>query len=82
VDGPDLDYVKSVTYHLHPTFANPEFKVDRTVSNSNCELTIWTWGIFTVHVEVEDKRGGTYTIDHYLTYNRLLDETGITFQQM
>ena len=70
--GEDLPYVDSVTYSLHETFPNPKRKVKLTPSNPNCQLVIWTWGVFTVKAKIEDKRGLTFEISHYLTYDQEL----------
>lgn len=68
MDGPGLPFVKRVRYGLHSTFPNPNRMVERTVENPNCGLVIWTWGIFTVDVTVEDKQGNTFNIQHPLSY--------------
>ncbi len=70
--GEDLPYVESVTYTLHETFRNPERTVRLTPSNPNCELVIWTWGVFTVKAKIFDKRGLTFEVSHYLTYDKEL----------
>lgn len=74
LEGPDLPYVEKVTYVLHSTFNNPLRSVNRTPANPNCSVDIWTWGIFTVKVIIEDKRGDTTVIHHRLMYDRLLNE--------
>jgi len=71
--GRDLPYVRAVTYRLHPTFPNPVRRVERTAANQACELEIWTWGIFDITAEVEDKQGRTYTLTHTLTYGEELE---------
>src|ERR1044072_2549501 len=70
LEGPDLPYVDQVTYVLHSTFSNPVRVVSRTPANPNCCLDIWTWGIFTVKVIIEDSQGGTSVIHHRLMYDR------------
>ncbi len=72
--GNDLAFVKEATYVLHETFANPVQTIERTMSNQNCMLTIWTWGIFTVRVEIEDNRGNRMRLEHRLTYGREIEE--------
>ena len=72
LEGVELPYVQSVTYWLHHTFANPAQKVVRSVSNPNCQLIIWTWGLFTVRAEIEDKRGNIYEVSHELSYDKQL----------
>jgi transcription initiation factor IIF auxiliary subunit len=72
LEGPDLPYIESVTYTLHETFPHPERTVVRSPSNPNCELTIWTWGLFTVKTAIMDKKGFSYLVDHELSYDREL----------
>lgn len=72
LEGPDLPYVKSATYTLHPTFPSPVRTVERTVSNPNCALEIWTWGIFNVLVDVEDKSGSRQRFEHWMSYDKEL----------
>ena len=82
LEGSDLAYVDSVTYHLHPTFPQPMQRVIRSVTNPLCSLSIWTWGIFTVRAVVADKRGGSFEIEHYLSYNKKLNEPDVRFRRM
>jgi hypothetical protein len=70
--GPDLPFVKAVTYHLHHTFPDALRRVERTVSNPSCQLVIWTWGLFTVRAILEDKHGGSYDVAYDLTYDKQL----------
>lgn len=72
--GNDLAFVKRATYVLHETFANPVQTVERTMGNQNCMLTIWTWGIFTVRVEIEDQQGNKIRLEHRLQYGREIQE--------
>lgn len=72
LDGRDLPYVQRVTYKLHPTFPNPERTVERSVRNPNCELILWTWGLFEVTAVIEDKKGQLYELRHQLGYDREL----------
>jgi transcription initiation factor IIF auxiliary subunit len=69
LEGPDLPYVRSATYTLHPTFADPVRTVERTSSNPNCALDIWTWGLFEVVAEIADKSGGRHLLRHRLRYD-------------
>lgn len=68
LEGPDLPYVKTATYHLHPTFPNPVRTVARRLANPNCALEIWTWGLFELTVEVEDKNGRVHRLVHDMGY--------------
>lgn len=77
--GDDLPYVENVVYKLHPTFADRIRRVQRSISNPNCELVIWTWGIFEVGVEMTDKLGNVYEVNHHLTYGRQIEQGGIEF---
>jgi transcription initiation factor IIF auxiliary subunit len=72
LEGPDLPYVRSATYRLHPTFPDPIRTVTRTVSNPTCALEIWTWGLFEIHVEIEDKSGARQALEYRLNYDRQL----------
>jgi len=72
LEGRDLPHVKSVTYQLHPTFGDTLRVVERSYSNPNCSLIIWTWGIFTVHAYVEDKSGRKHEFVHSLQYGEQL----------
>ncbi len=74
LDGPSLPFVDRVTYVLHPTFPNPERTLARSLSNPNCEMVIWAWGVFTLKAVVEDKQGKLLKINHYLTFGRQLQE--------
>lgn len=81
LDGPELPYVRGVTYKLHPTFNNPERFVARTPSNPNCTLSIWTWGIFDVEAEIMTKDGERQIVVHPLRYDRELRKEGIQFKE-
>lgn len=72
IDGYDLPYVDSVTYSLDPTFPEPVQTVRRTLTNPNCQLTIWTWGLFTVVATIVDKKGNEYRVSHELSYDKEL----------
>lgn len=79
LEGKDLYYVDYVAYKLHPTFQNPVQKVKRTLSNPNCSLVIWTWGVFNLEVELFLKTGEKIVTTHYLSYDRQLKKEGIKF---
>lgn len=74
LSGEDLDLVESVTYTLHKSFNNPIKKINRSLSNLECSLIIWTWGVFQVNVIVKDKFGGFYEFSHNLNYSNLLSK--------
>jgi transcription initiation factor IIF auxiliary subunit len=74
LEGDDLALVESVTYMLHETFPNPTRAVRRTPSNPNCQLVLWTWGVFTVRATVVDKRGFSFRLSHPLEYEKELPE--------
>ncbi len=76
LDGRDLPYVESVTYTLHETFRNPNRTVRRKPSNPNCQLVIWTWGVFTIRATIRDKVGRTYSLVRKLTYDKELPKSG------
>ena len=77
--GYDLPYIQQATYILHPTFPEPIRKVPRNLSNPNCQLVIWTWGLFEVKVTIEDKSNRTFELKHQLTYDKELTLPGIEY---
>jgi transcription initiation factor IIF auxiliary subunit len=77
LEGADLPYVREVVYHLHPTFPQPRRSVRRSSANSNCELILWTWGIFAVRVHVKLKNGEELWLRQQLTYDRQLNRKDI-----
>jgi len=72
LDGNDVPFVRAVTYRLHETFAEPVRVVPRSSSNPNCQLVIWTWGVFAVRAEIQDKKGYIYKVVHVLEYESQL----------
>jgi transcription initiation factor IIF auxiliary subunit len=76
LDGNDLPYIESVTYTLHETFRNPNRTVNRTLANPNCQLTIWTWGLFTIKATILDKKGFSYEVTYKLSYDKELPADG------
>lgn len=54
LEGPDANNVQKVIYTLHPTFPKPRREI---TDSPRFELTIWTWGIFDLPVEIYDKQG-------------------------
>lgn len=72
IEGEELPLVQKVIYVLHETFRNPERTVKLTPSNPNCQLVIWTWGVFTVKAKIVDKRGQIFEVLHRLTYDQEL----------
>jgi len=79
LDGRDLPYVKSVTYTLHQTFPDPVRTVWRTLENQNCQLILWTWGLFAVKAAIEDKQGRVYEVVHNLSYDKQLKQKDIEY---
>lgn len=67
--GPDMPFVKRVTYTLHPSFQVQHNSVQRSLSNPNCKLAVWVWGKFEVFASVEDKKGNIYKLSHYLHFD-------------
>lgn len=67
--GKDLAFVDSVTYTLHKSFGTPVRTVQRSLRNPNCQLIIWTWGVFNVGVSIRDKSGNLYQLVHELAYD-------------
>ena len=77
LEGKDLPFIRRVKYVLHRTFRNNVKIIERTTINPNCMLVLWTWGIFTVKVEIEDINGNVISIDHYLTYGDEINKEGV-----
>ena len=78
IEGKDLPYVKQVKYTLHSTFGKNRVKIiTRKPGNLECGLVIWTWGVFTVQVEIEDIKGNIIKMDHRLTFGEQLRETSV-----
>lgn len=69
LEGSDLAFVKQVTYTLHKSFRNPVQIISRSARNPNCLLTIWTWGFFTIRVDIEDFKDNHMYFDHYMDYS-------------
>ena len=82
LEGPDLPFVESVEYVLHPTFQQPNRVVMRSPANPICKLTIWTWGIFSVEANIRDKRGGIQRLSHFLRYDRELEAPDVQFERL
>ena len=72
LEGMDLPYVAAVTYRLHRSFKERTHRVDRTILNPDCALTIWTWGLFVVHVTIHLKSGHQIPVDHELHYDEAI----------
>ncbi len=80
LDGPDLPFVDSVQYELHPTFTNPTRTVSRTPANPRCKLEIWTWGLFQVTATIRDRKGRTHVRYRDLQYDKEFQAEGVKFQ--
>ena len=80
LEGDDLPFVESVRYLLHESFDNRERTIVRSPSNPNCELVIWTWGLFRVTVTINDKRGQSFALHRDLQYDRELKSSGAKYQ--
>jgi hypothetical protein len=70
--GKELPYVQRTTYRLHETFEDPVRVVERSPTNPNCKLVVWTWGLFDVVVAIEDKTGRIYETIHRMRYDEEL----------
>ncbi|MDZ7290741.1 MAG: hypothetical protein ONB44_18565 [candidate division KSB1 bacterium] len=79
LEGLDLPYVMGVTYRLHSSFPDPNRHVKRTVTNPNCQLVLWTWGLFEIKALVEDKNGRTHELVYELQYDKELSQKGVEF---
>jgi transcription initiation factor IIF auxiliary subunit len=82
LEGVDLPYVASVTYRLHSTFPDPNRTVRRTVANPNCQLMIWTWGLFKIRAMVEDKNGRIHELVYDMKYDQELAQSGVKFEEV
>ena len=82
LEGPDLPFVESVTYRLHPTFQVRNRTVRRSPSNPGCELKIWTWGVFEIEVRVKDRSGVIHRFRHDLTYDQELSGSAYEIRKM
>ena len=71
--GPDVPFVKRVTYILPSSFEARHKRVDRSWSNPNCKLAIRVWGKFEILAIIEDKKGNTYETSHYLDFDSYFD---------
>jgi len=67
--GDDTPFIKKVTYILHPTFKNRIKTVSRMLSNPNCAIAFYAWGIFNIEAKVEFMNGSEYSISHFLRFN-------------
>jgi hypothetical protein len=79
LSGYELPIVQSVTYILHPTFPDPIREVTRTLSNPNCQLVIWTWGLFEIIATIKDKSDRIEKVQHRLGYDKELKRSGISY---
>lgn len=68
LEGSDLPFVDQVTYVLHEDIKPSVQTVERTPSNANCALAIWTPGPFLAKARILDKKGVSYQVDHSLIY--------------
>lgn len=72
--GRDLPYVHQVIYHLPSTVTPPPQPVIRSEAVPDCRLVIWVSEPFEVQAEIEDTRGRRYRRQHFLEFERILDE--------
>jgi transcription initiation factor IIF auxiliary subunit len=82
LEGEDLPHVMNATYKLHETFPNPIQTVRRTLSNLNCQLVIWTWGLFKIKVLIEEKSGVIRELDYALQYDKELRQKDVEFVEV
>lgn len=67
VKGNGLEQVSHVVYHLHPTFPNPDRRVDAS-AGYGFPLESSGWGTFTLRATVYLKAGGTRELSHRLVF--------------
>lgn len=80
LDGPDLPFVRQVTYKLHETFSPDTRTVVRDISNPRCKFDIWTWGVFEVRAIVEDKQGRTFSKSRPMEYASQVSDPDVQFR--
>lgn len=73
LSGPGTIYVQKVRYILHETFSPQIQEVNRSLSNPDCSLRIWTWGIFEVKAEIILKTGEIIYARHQLTFDKEIE---------
>lgn len=81
LEGQDIYYVDWVEYELHETFKDRFRTVERSISNPNCSLVIWTWGVFNIKAKIYLKSGDLIYAEHYLTYDRYLKRKNVKFKK-
>jgi len=81
LEGDDLIFVKKAKYILHSSFKKPIHVVERSASNQNCSLVIWTWGLFNVKVEIEDINGRKFNLEHYMSYGSEIESKKINWKE-
>ncbi len=82
LEGPGLSFVDNVIYKLHSSFNEPERKVVRSISNPNCSMQIWTWGLFTIEAGIYFQTGELLQMRHYTTYDRDLNNDGSSYSEV
>jgi hypothetical protein len=70
LEGPDsaLDEVRAVVYRLHPTFPDPDRRID--ARSNGFQLRTNGWGTFTVKIDIEFIDGRTERREHHLQFGR------------
>ncbi|MCF7973303.1 MAG: hypothetical protein K9N55_05780 [Phycisphaerae bacterium] len=62
----ELEHIVLVEYELHPSFKN---RIRKSSNRKNgFSITIWTWGIFNIHIRLHDCMGKIREMDHKLAY--------------
>ncbi len=82
IEGRDLSFVDKVVYKLHSSFNDPEKKIERSISNPNCTLQIWTWGLFTIEVDIYFQTGESMRMSHYTTYDKDINDGAASFSEV
>lgn len=62
-----LDRVRAVLYRLHPTFPDPDRRIDTRANGF--QLRTSGWGTFTVKIEIEYEGGRKEAREHRLTFS-------------
>ena len=70
IDGNSSHLVKSVKYYLHRSFKKNVITVNKSLSNLNTSIAIWTWGLFELRAKVLLNNDEIIELNHYLDYDK------------
>jgi hypothetical protein len=74
ISGPKkaLEQIECVTYHLHPTFKDPDVKICGSKNDPNFRLATTGWGTFSIPVEIHMKDGSIQKLEHQLVFQNTI----------